>query len=61
MIPTFITLDQANKILATGKSINFLRQICKDSEELPGRDALQKLFTTTSGMMIIYNLQIFDN
>ncbi|KAI4464425.1 gamma tubulin complex protein [Holotrichia oblita] len=48
MIPSFITVDQANKILATGKSINFLRQICKDSEELPGRDALQKLFTTAS-------------
>ncbi|XP_022918951.1 gamma-tubulin complex component 3 [Onthophagus taurus] len=48
MIPSFITVDQANKILATGKSINFLRQICKDSEELPGRDALQKLFAITS-------------
>lgn len=52
MIPSFITVDQANKILATGKSINFLRQICKDSEELPGRDALQKLFTTASGNSI---------
>lgn len=47
MIPSFITMDQAKKILATGKSINFLRQVCKDSEEMPGRDALQKLFSTS--------------
>ncbi|XP_017782941.1 PREDICTED: gamma-tubulin complex component 3 [Nicrophorus vespilloides] len=47
MIPSFISLDQATKILATGKSINFLRQVCKDNEEMPGRDALHKLFTNT--------------
>lgn len=46
MIPSFITLEQANKILAAGKSINFLRQICKDDEELPGRGALINLFET---------------
>ncbi|RZB40076.1 gamma-tubulin complex component 3 [Asbolus verrucosus] len=48
MVPSFITMDQAKKILATGKSINFLRQICKDSGQLPGRDALQKLSRSTS-------------
>ncbi|XP_065164565.1 gamma-tubulin complex component 3 isoform X2 [Atheta coriaria] len=47
MIPTFITVDQANKILATGKSINFLRQICKDTAQLPGRETLQKLFSNS--------------
>ncbi|KAF5284977.1 hypothetical protein FQA39_LY16842 [Lamprigera yunnana] len=47
MVPSFISIDQAKKILATGKNINFLRQICKDSNQLPGREALQKLFTTT--------------
>lgn len=49
MVPSFISGRQANKILATGKSINFLRQVCKDSGQLPGREALQKLFKTTSG------------
>lgn len=48
MVPSFISTDQAKKILATGKNINFLRQICKDSNQLPGREALQKLFSATS-------------
>nr|XP_023019797.1 gamma-tubulin complex component 3 homolog [Leptinotarsa decemlineata] len=48
MVPSFITMSQAKKILATGKSINFLRQICKDGGQLPGREALQKLFRTTT-------------
>lgn len=49
MVPSFIHMNQAHKILATGKSINFLRQICKDSGQLPGRESLQKLFKTTTG------------
>nr|CAH7717143.1 unnamed protein product [Callosobruchus chinensis] len=47
MVPSFIKMSQAKKILATGKSINFLRQICKDSGHLPGRESMQKLFRTT--------------
>ncbi|GBN57617.1 Gamma-tubulin complex component 3 [Araneus ventricosus] len=31
MIPSFITMDQARKILLTGKAINFLRQVCQDN------------------------------
>lgn len=50
MVPSFITKSQAKKILATGKSINFLRQICKDNGQLPGREQLQKLFKTTTGI-----------
>jgi len=30
MIPSFITMEQAKKIWITGKSINFLRVVCKD-------------------------------
>ncbi|XP_002741319.2 gamma-tubulin complex component 3 homolog, partial [Saccoglossus kowalevskii] len=30
MLPTFITLEQARKILLIGKSINFTRQVCQD-------------------------------
>lgn len=48
MVPSFISIEQAKKILATGKNINFLRQVCKDSNQLPGREALQKLFATTT-------------
>ncbi|KAG8184816.1 hypothetical protein JTE90_004914 [Oedothorax gibbosus] len=31
MIPSFITMDQARKILSTGKAINFLHQVCQDN------------------------------
>ncbi|XP_044750797.1 gamma-tubulin complex component 3 homolog [Coccinella septempunctata] len=48
MIPSFISMDQAKKILATGKSINFLRQICKDNGQLSGRESLQKFFKSTT-------------
>ncbi|XP_046746973.1 gamma-tubulin complex component 3 isoform X2 [Diprion similis] len=37
MVPTFISKAQARKILGTGKSINFLREICKDSAPLQER------------------------
>lgn len=30
MVPSFITKGQAKMILGTGKSINFLREVCKD-------------------------------
>ncbi|XP_037618322.1 gamma-tubulin complex component 3 [Sebastes umbrosus] len=30
MIPTFMTMDQARKVLLIGKSINFLHQVCHD-------------------------------
>jgi gamma-tubulin complex component 3 len=30
MIPSFISMEQAKKIWITGKSINFLRVVCKD-------------------------------
>ncbi|XP_056635486.1 gamma-tubulin complex component 3 homolog [Diorhabda sublineata] len=48
MVPSFITMNQAKKILATGKSINFLRQICRDGGQLPGRESLHKLFKNST-------------
>ncbi|XP_053594050.1 gamma-tubulin complex component 3 homolog [Microplitis demolitor] len=39
MLPTFIPKSQAKKILGTGKSINFLRQVCKDSTAIYSRHA----------------------
>ncbi|XP_052801228.1 gamma-tubulin complex component 3 homolog isoform X1 [Mya arenaria] len=38
MIPAYITTDQARRILLTGKSINFLRQVCQDRTPTPGRE-----------------------
>ncbi|XP_033637490.1 gamma-tubulin complex component 3 homolog isoform X1 [Asterias rubens] len=34
MIPSFITMEQARKILLIGKSINFLHQVCKDNTQV---------------------------
>lgn len=50
MIPSFISVEEAEKILATGKSINFLKQICKDGDHMICREALQKLFANTTGI-----------
>ncbi|XP_066517256.1 gamma-tubulin complex component 3 [Hoplias malabaricus] len=36
MIPSFITMDQARKVLLIGKSINFLHQVCHDRTQ-PGK------------------------
>lgn len=48
MLPSFITRDQAEKILATGKSIDFLREVCKES---PPRisPAIKNLFDISNG------------
>lgn len=57
MIPSFISVEEAEKILATGKSINFLKQICKeDGDHMICREALQKLFAKTTGInsLILY-------
>lgn len=39
MLPSFISKAQAKKILGTGKSINFLREVCKDFTPWQGRHA----------------------
>lgn len=41
MLPTFISMELAVKILKTGKSINFLREICKIEEAVKGRKELK--------------------
>lgn len=48
MIPSFITHEQAEKILATGKSIDFLREVCKED---PPRISpiIKKLFDESNG------------
>jgi gamma-tubulin complex component 3 len=49
MVPSFIPLTQAKKILATGKSINFLREICQDHTPVKGREELKHALESTSG------------
>ncbi|XP_064615668.1 gamma-tubulin complex component 3 homolog [Liolophura sinensis] len=38
MIPTFMSTDQARRILLTGKSINFLKEVCHDRTAIVGRE-----------------------
>jgi hypothetical protein len=52
MVPSFIPLAQAKKILATGKSINFVREICQDHTPVKGREELKHALECTSGEFI---------
>ena len=38
MIPSFVKAEQAQKILLVGKSINFLRLVCRDRTTIPVKD-----------------------
>ncbi|GLG92787.1 Gamma-tubulin complex component 3, partial [Gryllus bimaculatus] len=42
LVPSFVPMAEANKILATGKSINFLREVCQDQTPIHGRDMLRQ-------------------
>lgn len=46
MLPSFISRELANKILVTGKSINFLREVCEDKTPVKGKEELKKCFET---------------
>lgn len=50
MIPGFITRQQANKILATGKAIHLLKKVCAEpvANSVPGYDDLKKSFESTN-------------
>lgn len=48
MIPSFISMAQARKILATGKSINFLRQVCEDHSPVNSREMLRQALEKSS-------------
>ncbi|XP_012945175.1 gamma-tubulin complex component 3 homolog [Aplysia californica] len=51
MIPSFISMEQASKILLTGKSINFLRQVCEDRTPTKGREVAMGLDLTQAVSM----------
>lgn len=46
LVPSFVPMTEANKILATGKSINFLREVCQDQTPVHGRDMLRQALDT---------------
>ncbi|CAG2068264.1 unnamed protein product, partial [Timema podura] len=48
MVPSFISMAQAKKILATGKSINFLREVCLDQALFINKDHLKNSLESTS-------------
>ncbi|XP_053403084.1 gamma-tubulin complex component 3-like [Mercenaria mercenaria] len=56
MIPTFITTEQAKRILLTGKSINYLRQVCQDRSPTKGREAAMALDMSQAEWMFTQDL-----
>lgn len=54
MVPSFISKAQARKILATGKSINFLRQVCEDHSHVNSRELLRQALENSSGEQFLY-------
>lgn len=46
MVPCFLSTAQARKILGTGKSINFLREVCKDFS--PWQDSQADMFKNSN-------------
>ena len=48
MIPKFLSLSWVKKILATGKSINFLHEVCHDNSAISGRDLVKASLNETS-------------
>lgn len=50
MMPGFISRQQANKILATGKAVHLLKKVCSGSvaNSVPGYDDLKKSFESTN-------------
>lgn len=43
-VPSFISKILAHKILVSGKSINFLREVCEDKTPIKGREELRSAF-----------------
>lgn len=48
MLPKFVQLELANKILKTGKSINFLREVCEMQDLGKNRDEIKEIMDHNS-------------
>lgn len=55
MLPSFITMKQAERILAIGKNINFLKEICNNADAFDGRYEVKALLETGEGMLLFFN------
>lgn len=47
-LPVFVSSALARKILVSGKSINFLREVCEDRTPIKGREELKQAFEANS-------------
>jgi gamma-tubulin complex component 3 len=47
-MPSFISKSLAKKVLVSGKSINFLREVCEDRTPIKGREELKLAFENNS-------------
>ena len=56
MLPSFISRSQAEKVLSTGKSLNFLRNVCHFRDPISGRDAIKKALEETTGNLLLRNI-----
>nr|XP_045616749.1 gamma-tubulin complex component 3 homolog [Procambarus clarkii] len=48
MLPSFINKSQAQRVLASGKSLNFLRNVCHFRAPIAGRDAIKTALQQTT-------------
>lgn len=48
MLPSFITRSQAQRVLASGKSLNFLRNVCHFRAPIAGREAIKTALQQTT-------------
>lgn len=48
MVPVFMSHNMVNKILGTGKCINFLREICNDKSCIHGKEELKEYLDSES-------------
>ncbi|PVD18317.1 hypothetical protein C0Q70_20866 [Pomacea canaliculata] len=57
MIPSFLSFDQAGRILLTGKSINFLRQVCQNRTPIKDRESAMALNMKDAESMLVQDLE----
>ena len=53
MLPSFISNKQAQKVLSTGKSLNFLRHVCNFVSQIGGRDSIKAALQKITGNFYI--------
>ncbi|EDW48794.1 gamma-tubulin complex component 3 isoform X1 [Drosophila sechellia] len=54
MLPKFVPIELAKKILMTGKCINFLREICEEQGMMKKRDELMKVMESSAAHIFSY-------